>query len=371
MIGARPGSREKCGLPSGCTSPIERSTRVEGTSRSAMPREISIRPGAPRTIFGWFAPRTATSAHASSSTPFSTSASALRSFSIMLGRTSASWKFWVPRVRASTSTRSPPTASTSDFRSGMVATTRSFRAAWALGTSRVSARSSVTAANELERRMSRLPILERVGGMGAEDERALEEDLVHLPRASPVEVEAVAMVAVGVLVDEAEAQEFRRPEGHVGLDRPLAPGTVGELRPVVADASRPPPPRLHLAPEVPAEAVALALVERIGRSVTVRVELGMDPADRVDGLAGEREQGMQPALRPVLVARLPAEERVASRLARLAARDRHAELDRRGVAELEERAQAPREHRDPEGAAAEGRLVVAVEDADQPLQVEG
>jgi hypothetical protein len=53
----------------------------------------------------------------------------------MLGRTSASWKFCVPRVRLSTSTRSPPTASVSDLRSGIVATTFSLRAATAAGAS--------------------------------------------------------------------------------------------------------------------------------------------------------------------------------------------------------------------------------------------
>ncbi len=47
----------------------------------------------------------------------------------MLGRTSASWKFWVPRVSDSTSTRSPPTASVSDLRSGIVVTTRTLSAA--------------------------------------------------------------------------------------------------------------------------------------------------------------------------------------------------------------------------------------------------
>ena len=76
----------------------------------------------------------------------------------MLGRTSASWKFCVPRVRESTSTRSPPTASTSDFRSGMVATTRSFRAAWALGMSRASA-TSVAPAMTVRRRMIKPPCL--------------------------------------------------------------------------------------------------------------------------------------------------------------------------------------------------------------------
>ncbi len=36
----------------------------------------------------------------------------------MLGRTSASWKFCVPRVRLSTSTRSPPTASSEGLEIG-------------------------------------------------------------------------------------------------------------------------------------------------------------------------------------------------------------------------------------------------------------
>src|SRR5437016_3367452 len=141
MMGARPGSSEKWGLPSGCTSPIERSTRVEGTSSRGMPREISIRPAAPRTMFGLFAPRT-----------------------------------------------------------------------------------------RLGRRMVKPPCaLEGVSGVGAQNERALEEHLVHVPGAAAVGVEAVSMIAVGVFIREPEAQELRRPERDVGLDRALAPRVDGEL----------------------------------------------------------------------------------------------------------------------------------------------
>ena len=143
MMGARPGSSEKCGLPEGCTSPPDRSTRVVGTSSTSTPRETSIRPRPPRMMLGLLAPSMATSAHASRSRPFSITASARRSLSIMLGFTSASWKFCVPRVRLSTSTRSPPTASASDLRSGMVATTRSLDAPGAGGTSTPPRRSAL------------------------------------------------------------------------------------------------------------------------------------------------------------------------------------------------------------------------------------
>src|SRR5437762_3288061 len=289
MMGARPGSSEKWGLPSGCTSPIERWTRVEGTSSRGMPREISIRPAAPRTMFGLFAPRTATSAHISSSAPFSISASARLSFSIMLGRTSASWKFCVPRVSASTSTRSPPTASVSDLRSGVVATTRSFFAACTPGASRASV-ITIAPTTRRGRLMFKPPCaLEWVSGVGAQNERALEEHLVHVPGAAAVGVEAVSMIAVGVFIREPEAQELRRPERDVGLDRALAPRVDGELGPVVADAARPATEGLHLETGVPAEAILLALLDQIDR--VVAGEAPREPCQIDGGIGHDRILG--------------------------------------------------------------------------------
>src|SRR2546430_44092 len=162
MMGARPGSSEKGGLPSGCTSPIERSTRGEGTSSRGMPREISIRPPAPRTL-----------------------------------------------VRV----------------------------------------------------------------------------VAHVPGGAAVGGEAVSMIAVGVFIREPEAQELRRPERDVGLDRALAPRVDGELGPVVADAARPATEGLHLEAGVPAEAILLALLDQIDRVVAIGVHLHVDPAQRVDRLA--------------------------------------------------------------------------------------
>src|SRR3989441_3783968 len=371
MMGASPGSSEKWGLPSGCTSPIERSTRVEGTSSRGMPREISIRPAAPRTMFGLFAPRTATSAHISSSAPFSISASARLSFSIMLGRTSASWKFCVPRVSTSTPTGSPPTASTSDLRSGMVATTRNFFAAWTPGASRASV-IKIAPTTRLGRRMVKPPsALERMRGVGAENERALEEHFVHLLRAPAVRVGALAVGPIGVLVREAEAEELRRPERDVGLDGSLLPWVRGELRPVVPHARSPAAEGLHLAADVPAEAVTLALLDEIDETVAVRVYTHEHATQRIDRFSSHRHERVEPAVGPILVPTFPAEEGIALLFRRLAAGDRHAELHRARVAELEERPEPTGEERDPERAPAEGGLVVAVEDAYEPLEVEG
>ena len=110
--------------------PARSAPRARG--RCATPRSGRARRGRSSALL---APCTATSTQSSSSSPFSMSRSARRSFSIMLGRTSASWRFWVPRVSDSTSTRSPPTASVSDLRSGIVVTTRTLSAPSAGGDS--------------------------------------------------------------------------------------------------------------------------------------------------------------------------------------------------------------------------------------------
>ena len=89
-----------------------------------MPMDASTRPDAPGMSRGLFAPWMATSAHPSSSRPFSTTRSARRSFTIWEGRISRSCGFWLPRASESTSTRSPPTASVSALRSVVEVTTR-------------------------------------------------------------------------------------------------------------------------------------------------------------------------------------------------------------------------------------------------------
>src|SRR5436309_15977047 len=110
--------------------------------------------------------------------------------------------------------------------------------------------------------------------MGAEDERCLEQDLVQLPRARVVQVERVASLgtAVRVLVRDPEAQELRRPECQVRLYRPLPAGIHRVLRPVVADAAGPAAEGLRLEAGVPAEVIALALVDHVDRAVTVLVD---------------------------------------------------------------------------------------------------
>src|SRR5258706_10030484 len=107
--------------------------------------------------------------------------------------------------------------------------------------------------------------------VGAEDERCLKEDLVQLPGAGVIQVERIASLgtAVGVLVRDREAEELRRPEREVGLYRPSPSGILGVLRPVVANPAGPAAEGLDLEAGVPAEVIALALVDHVDRAVTV------------------------------------------------------------------------------------------------------
>src|SRR5438105_746575 len=289
LVGASPGSREKCGLPRGWTSPIERSTRVVGTSSTSTPREISMRPGPPRMMFWLFEPSIATSAQASRSSPFSITASARRSLSIMLGLTSASWKFCVPRVRLSTSTRSPPTASASDLRSGIVVTTRSLRATWAAVGDIAAATITATTTSALIRLITPRLLLKGVRRMRAQNERRLEEPFAPDPPtpAGAGEIEHVALRAVGVLVGEPKAQELRGIEAHVRLDRPLIAGTRRVLRRVVTRAEGPAPPRLQLSPAVPAEAVARLFLGRVEDAVAVHADSALGLANSRYALVGQ------------------------------------------------------------------------------------
>src|SRR5688572_13510396 len=203
-------------------------------------------PGAPRTTLGLLAPCTTRSAHVSSSSPLRISTSARRSLSMRLGRISTSWTFCVPRASESTSTRSPPTSSASDFRSGMVATTRSLAASAA-----PAKRPATTSAATMVRMQALVMagLLEGVRRVGAEDECGLEEQLVENAAAAGLRAHTVR--ALGVLVAEPEAQELRRHEGHVRLHGPLPARLHGILRRVVARAEGPAAPRLHLRVRVP------------------------------------------------------------------------------------------------------------------------
>src|SRR5438093_4359866 len=138
--------------------------------------------------------------------------------------------------------------------------------------------------------------------MGAENERGLEEPFVHDPTAAAVavEVEQVAMRALGVLVAQAEPQELGGIETHVRLDGPLIPWVRRILRRVIACAERPPPPWLHLAPAVPAEAVARLFLERIENAVAVDVNASLRAPDRVDSFTRQRQQRVQPDVGPAL-----------------------------------------------------------------------
>src|SRR5262249_36875406 len=214
---------------------MERSTRPGGTSSTGMPSEASTRPRPPGTSPGLWAPWIETSAQPSSSSPLSTTRSARRSLTIWLGRISRSWGFWLPRASESTSTRSPPTASTSDFRSVVVVTTRTLPALSRGGALTLKAsptNRAVSAKLGILWRTSSLLSLEQVGGMGAENEGPLEEDLVDglgATRARPL----------GVLEAEPEAQELGGEEAHIGPDRPLVARPRRELCVVVPEAEDP------------------------------------------------------------------------------------------------------------------------------------
>src|SRR4029453_17539566 len=99
-------------------------------------------------------------------------------------------------------------------------------------------------------------------GMRAENEGGLEQDLIDDAGAPAVVAEAVALVPLGMLVAQAEAEEFRGHEGDIGLHRPLPPALIRELGPVVAESEQPAPPRLPVHPGVPPALVADTLLGR-------------------------------------------------------------------------------------------------------------
>src|SRR5499425_2883044 len=239
---------------------MERSTRVVGTSSTRMPCDASMRPVAPGTTLALLTRR-----------------SARRTLTMRLGRTSRSWGFWLPRASASTSTRSPPTASVSAFKSVVVVTTRILSAAAPLPAQRPRASRLAVITETIPGIGVSLSSLERVRRMGAQDERGLEEDLVDLAGGRVVVAEAVPLVSLRVLVAQAEAEELGGHEGQVRAHRPLVAAQDRELGPVVAEPGRPAgeladPERLDLATRVPAPTVAEAgLVGRVRDPVAVDV----------------------------------------------------------------------------------------------------
>jgi hypothetical protein len=106
------------------------------------------------------------------------------------------------------------------------------------------------------------------------------------------------------------------------------PGVLRELRPVISHTAGDPAPRLHLAPRYQPQRF---LFRRSTESATPSplvsasdVELRIEE----ERLARHRDEGMKPAVRPVLVASFPAEDRAGAILGGLAACDGHAELER-------------------------------------------
>src|SRR5207249_2964568 len=142
------------------------------------------------------------------------------------------------------------------------------------------------------------------------------------------------------------------------------------LRPVVAKPAGPAAERLDLEAGIRAGMITLALVDAVDRTVAVHVDSHVRLAQRIEPLPRERDEWMEPAVGTIFVAKLPAEDRRPVPVVRVAARDRHAQLDRVLVAELEERPKPARDERMLQGATAERGLVVPVEDAGERLDVE-
>src|SRR6266851_5415214 len=300
---------------------MERSTRVLGTSRTGMPREASMRPGAPGITFGLFAPWATTSAQSSSSRPLTIMASARRTLTMRLGRTSRSWGFWLGRAMASTSARSPVTASVSDFRSVVVVTMRSLSAAetpCAPGALQAVAAARAMARNR--RMVINLSSSERMRRVRTHDKGGLEEILAYLFGAAAVVLEvevAAALTPRGLLVPEPEAQELRWIVREEGLPGPLGAGGGGILGPVVPEAQEPLGQLSMvegLEPGVDVETLAVAEA-----SLVVAVRIGHDHvAERHEVLPDHAEGRMLPARRRVLVLGVPADDGAGFLLWRLA-----------------------------------------------------
>src|SRR5262249_47283626 len=146
---------------------------------------------------------------------------------------------------------------------------------------------------------------ERMGGMSAQDERRLEEDLVLDPRAPDAgERTATGGVALCVLVAEPEAEELGGPERQIRLDGPLMPGRRRVLRGVVLEAGREPAEpagaeRLDLAEEIPADPVERLLLRHIIRTEDV------DLPHLIQELSSHGQERVLPSLGDVLVLGVP------------------------------------------------------------------
>src|SRR5262245_815041 len=347
------------------------------------PTEASTYPGDPGKIWEFCEPTRRGSTQGSPPTPLRTSNSARRSLTIRLGRTSMSCGFCVPRARLSTSTRSPPTASVRTLRSGVEATTRTLLAAPASAAT-IAAAAIAPKITEITRRMLVSLLAEgrvrgspskRMGGVGTQDEGALEQDLVDaLGARRPAEVGGGHRVEMRVLVGQPEAQEVRGLEGEIGFDRPLAPREVEVFGIVIADAAQPALEGLDLGVHVETGRRRLLCARRgdflAGGGIEGRARHLVE-APGLEPLARHREEGMAPSLRGELVLGVEVENRVRQTLTGRPRCHRSAELQRPVVSEVDERPEAPREERIAKARRAEGDLVVAVEDAEDAFQVDG
>src|SRR5215467_14516969 len=299
--------------------------------------------------------------------------SARRTLTMRLGRTSRSCGFWLPRASASTSTRSPPTASVSALRSVVVATTRTLSAAAAVLAAAPRPATEASAKNT-NHRMGCL-LSERVRGVRAQDECRLQQQLVDISRAAAVEVDAVAIRSRRVLVAEPKAQKLGGHERQIRTDRPLVARVLRILGPVIPEPERPQAQgaeaeRLELAVGPGAEAVQSVRARGvIGHAVTVGVRAGdIHVADLVERFAGQREERVLPAVGFVLVFRVGPDDRVAKPIGRVPAGHGRAELQRAPLLEIEEGPRAPCDEGILEAVAAEGHLVVSVEHAGKQLE---
>src|SRR6266436_7615480 len=209
--------------------------------------------------------------------------------------------------------------------------------------------------------------------VGAQDEGRLEEILAHLfgTPAIVLEVQVAATLAPGrLLVPKPEAQKRRRIIREEGLDCPLRSRSGRVLRPVVAEAQEPLrqlPMIEWLEPAVHVKSLAVARARLVS---PVRIS-DDDVPEGQEVLAQKGEGRALPARRRVLVLGVEADDRAVPLLGCLPGRDRRAELDGAPLVEVEEGPQPARHQRVRDLVAAEGNVVLAVEDAAQQLEVEG
>src|SRR5438445_7789652 len=182
--------------------------------------------------------------------------------------------------------------------------------------------------------------------MCAQDEASLQEQLFG--RALD------GAPSLGVLVLQPKAQELRRLELNVRRQCPLPAALDGQLGPVSAQAGGPATIDVVLGVRV----CAPALGARVAAGVAVHFPEAAQP------LGGQREDRKSGARPDPLVLAAHSDHGVSVAVGGGAGGRRQVELQPAELLELEERTPAADEQRIAQRAAAEGRLVVAVEDAE-------